>query len=148
MHVDPIPFTIKVQPFPLIDRDSICKKEAIQAKEDVAIFKAINSATPVWTREQVRKKVYAIRMLNPHVAGVQAINDAIKEIVDGGWRLQISAYHEKVFRTKRGGKYLLKKPYNQWYIGAAWIRGKDKVWYYSQPVDSMKEAKRLAKANP
>ena len=98
--------------------------------------------------DQVRELVKEIRGMDYNVVGLEAINAKIKQITDDGWRLQVRASSDKVFRAKRGSRSLLKVPRTQWMVGAVWVRGDEKVPYYYQTAESKARAMQMQEENP
>lgn len=85
--------------------------------------------------EEVRVLVQEIHRTSA-ADGVQKITELTDRLEADGWKLQIRAWPRKEFHARRGRRELLRKPRNQWMIGAAWVRGQEKVHYYTQEAPS------------
>jgi len=49
------------------------------------------------------------------------------KIEAGGWRIRARAYQRTVRRTANG-RFLLKRPRNEWRVSVSWVRGEESVW--------------------
>ena len=92
------------------------------------------------------REIHQVRPDDPDVVEkVKALTDRLET---DGWRLQVKAYSYKEHHAQRGRRELLRNPRNQWMIGAAWVRGQEKVHYYTQKAQSKAYATHMQEKYP
>jgi hypothetical protein len=91
-------------------------------------------------REQAQQIVNELRALDYNRDGLEAFQSRIQQLESGGWKLSVSAYSRKVYRAKRGRRLALRRPRVEWRNGAAWVNGRESIWYYDNPATSKYEA--------
>jgi hypothetical protein len=74
------------------------------------------------TLKQVREIVHEMEGKSADECNI--LCDKIKA---GGWRLRARAYQRTARRTANG-RFLLKKPRNEWWVSVSWVRDEESVW--------------------